>query len=188
MTTYELVLIGISLAMDAFAVSLCIGFSMKIFKFTGALKVGLCFGIFQAFMPFLGWYLGSKFSRYIVDYDHWVAFLLLVFIGVHMILESRENNEDEVAHNDIRIRTLLIMGLATSIDALAIGVSFAVLPDINTIGTCLNIGVITFVIAFSGVFIGKKSGDKFKGKAELSGGTVLILIGCKILIEHLFFH
>ncbi len=183
MSIIEIILIAVSLAMDAFAASLCRGVSVRKLKVSYSVQTALCFGFFQALMPFLGWAMGIQFTSYITGLDHWIAFGLLLIIGVNMIVESRKN--DEECQTPQGCKALVLMGLATSIDALAVGVSFAVLPKVNIFLSCAIIGSVTFVIAFVGVYIGNKFGSKYKTKAELVGGLVLIGIGLRILISHL---
>ena len=181
----ELFLIGVGLSMDAFAVSICQGISMTKIKWGHALTVGLYFGGFQALMPFTGWMLGSQFAGRIQQYDHWVAFVLLVLIGGNMIKESFDH-ETETSSPSIHFQEMLILAIATSIDALAVGVTFAFL-QVSLIPAISTIGIITFVISVLGVKIGNVFGMKYKSKAEFAGGVILILIGGKILMEHLFF-
>ena len=183
----ECLLIGLSLAMDAFAVSLCRGLEMKRINYRHAVIVALFFGVFQALMPVLGWLLGRQFERYIMDYDHWVAFGLLAFLGCKMIYEVlRGGDEEEASGNGdhLDIRQLLIMAIATSVDALVVGLTFAFLGG-GIVQPVLIIGVTTFLLCLLGVIIGNRFGARFRGKAELCGGIVLILIGLKILLEHL---
>ena len=186
----ELFLIGVGLSMDAFAVAICQGLSMTKIKWGHALTVGLYFGGFQALMPLLGWVLGSQFSGYIQQYDHWVAFILLLLIGGNMIREAFSGEEDEAedaaAGGGPDHKKLFLMAIATSIDALAVGVTFAFLRvEIGPAVSC--IGVITFLLSAAGVYIGGAFGDRFQGKAELAGGVILVLMGSKILLEHLGF-
>ena len=186
----ELFLIGVGLSMDAFAVAICQGLSMTRIKWGHALTVGLYFGGFQALMPLLGWVLGSQFSGYIQQYDHWVAFILLLLIGGNMIREALSGEEDEAedaaAGGGPDHKKLFLMAIATSIDALAVGVTFAFLRvEIGPAVSC--IGVITFLLSAAGVYIGGAFGDRFQGKAELAGGVILVLMGSKILLEHLGF-
>ena len=181
----ELLLIAVGLAMDAFAVAVCKGLAMKEVKAKNALIVGIWFGGFQAIMPFIGWLLGIQFEQYIVSFDHWVAFVLLGFIGGKMIYEAVKGEEEETcACESLNIKELLVLAVATSIDALAVGITFAFLgtPIVPAISI---IGVVTFVISVAGVAIGHRFGVKFKSKAEFAGGLVLVLIGLKILLEHL---
>lgn len=183
MTIFEIVFIGIGLAMDAFAVSICKGLSMNKFKCKNAIIIALYFGAFQAIMPFTGYLLGTTFSELVVAIDHWIAFIFLSVIGIKMIKDSfNANNEDR--NDNIDFKTMIILAIATSIDALAVGITFAFF-EVNIIKSIMIIGLVTFFISFSGVIIGKKFGDNFQGKAELIGGGILVLIGIKILLEHL---
>lgn len=178
----EVILIGIGLAMDAFAVSICKGLSMKKMKWKNAIIVGLYFGGFQALMPFVGYVLGIGFEEKIRNIDHWVAFILLVFIGINMIKDSFNENDKETDEN-IDFKTMVILAIATSIDALAVGITFAFL-DVNIILAVSIIGIVTFIISSLGVKVGNIFGDKYEAKAEITGGVILILIGVKILLEH----
>ena len=187
MTFVELFIIGIGLSMDAFAVSVCKGLSIKKLSLKAPLIVGLYFGLFQALMPLIGYLLGVSFKNYIVSIDHWISFILLFIIGFNMIKESFESeccdcNKD----NSLKFKTMLALAIATSIDALAVGVTFAFL-SVDIISAITIIGVTTFVISMFGVKIGNVFGAKYKQKAEFAGGVILILMGTKILIEHLFF-
>ena len=179
----ELILTAIGLAMDAFAVSICKGLALQKLKFRHMLLAGLYFGVFQALMPLIGYYLGSIFSGFIEKIDHWVAFVLLLWIGIRMIREGL-SAKDEEADADFSVKTMLILAVATSIDALAVGISFAVL-SVRIIPAVSLIGIITFAICFAGVWIGHVFGSKLNKGAEVLGGSVLILIGVKILLEHL---
>lgn len=180
----ELVLIGVGLAMDAFAVSICKGLSMKKrINYKKALIVALYFGLFQGGMPLIGYLLGVSFEEIVLSIDHWIAFILLSVIGIGMIKESL-GDEEESLNDKVDFKTMVILAIATSIDALAIGVTFAFL-NVNIIFASLLICVITFVISYFGVVFGNKFGDKFGSKAELVGGIILILMGLKILLEHL---
>ena len=185
MNIVEIVIIGIGLAMDAFAVSVCKGLSMKKMNWKNAVIIALYFGIFQAGMPVLGYFLGSTFSSFVESVDHWIAFVLLSIIGGNMIKESFDD-EIEKRNDRVDIKTMLILSVATSIDALTVGITFAFLKA-NIIISAIIIGVITFVLSILGVNLGNKFGDKFQNKAELFGGIILILIGLKILLEHLGF-
>lgn len=183
----EFLLIGAGLAMDAFAVAVCKGLCMKKVNKKQAFTIALFFGAFQALMPFIGWVLGTQFEQYIVSFDHWIAFILLALIGGQMIREALgEDEEDIVCPVDQRLdlKELCMLAIATSIDALAIGVTFAFLryPIVEAISI---IGVVTFFICIAGVYVGNYFGTKYKKKAELAGGIVLICIGTKILLEHL---
>ena len=183
---FELFLIGIGLSMDAFAVAICKGLGMERINKRDTLLLALFFGGFQALMPLMGYLLGSRFASYIERWDHWIAFVLLAFIGSSMIRESREQEEEEIEHGgSIRYRELFTLAVATSIDALAVGITFALLPDVNVpLAVCL-IGITTFVCSAAGLKVGNLFGLKYKAKAELAGGIILILIGLKILLEHL---
>ena len=183
---FELFLIGIGLSMDAFAVAICKGLGMERINKRDTLLLALFFGGFQALMPLMGYLLGSRFASYIERWDHWIAFVLLAFIGGNMIRESREQEEEETKHcGSIRYRELFTLAVATSIDALAVGITFALLPDVNVpLAVCL-IGITTFVCSAAGLKVGNLFGLKYKAKAELAGGIILILIGLKILLEHL---
>lgn len=183
----ELFLIGVGLSMDAFAVSVCKGLAMEKINKKQAVVIGLYFGGFQALMPLLGWLLGVRFQKYIVSIDHWVAFALLAFIGGKMILEAvRDRDDQEIGQKDLPLnhREMLIMAVATSIDALAVGITFAFL-DVPIAEAVTVIGCTTFVLSIAGVVVGNFFGTRYKKKAEISGGVILILIGLKILTEHL---
>ncbi|MCM1234861.1 MAG: manganese efflux pump MntP family protein [Ruminococcus flavefaciens] len=183
----ELILIGVGLSMDAFAVSVCKGLAMERVNKKQSIIIGLYFGGFQALMPFIGWLLGIRFQKYIVSVDHWIAFVLLVFIGGKMIVEAvREKGEEEAAEKDLPInhKEMLLLAVATSIDALAVGITFAFL-DIPIVEAVVIIGCITFVLSILGVVAGNYFGNRYKKKAEITGGVILILIGFKILLEHL---
>lgn len=184
MSISELLLIAVGLSMDAFAVSICKGLATKKVGVKHMLIVGLWFGGFQALMPLIGYFLGSTFEEYITRFDHWVAFVLLALIGGNMIREAL-SGEEEKANDSLRVREMLTLAVATSIDALAVGVTFALLPGVNIAAAVSFIGVITFVISAAGIKVGNAFGAKYKSKAELAGGVILILIGLKILLEHL---
>ena len=182
----ELFLIGIGLSMDAFAVSVCKGLNMKKINKAHCAVIALFFGGFQALMPLAGWVLGRQFEQYITAIDHWIAFVLLGLIGGKMIAEARKEEEEEVCKDESKLDLgeLFLLAIATSIDALAVGITFAflkveILPAITIIGST------TFVLSAAGVFIGNIFGSRYKNKAELAGGIILVLIGCKILLEHL---
>lgn len=183
MSFFELILIAIGLSMDAFAVSVCKGLSVKTLKAQNALLVGLFFGGFQALMPLLGWLLGRQFERYIVEIDHWIAFALLGFIGGKMVWEALRGG-DEGDSGSFAFKELLLLAIATSIDALAVGVTFAFL-SVDIWSSVAVIGATTFAFSFGGVYLGNKVGGRFHEKAELAGGVILVLIGLKILLEHL---
>ena len=179
-----IVIIAFGLAMDAFAVSIGIGVGMKCFKVKPAFKVALFFGFFQAVMPYLGWITGSSFNQYIAAYDHWVAFFLLLIIGGKMIYESFIIKDAESKFDSNNIITIFLLAIATSIDALAVGISFSIL-DLQILAPIIIIGIITFVLSLIGVYIGGHFGSIFENKIELLGGIILIGIGTKILLEHL---
>lgn len=182
---FELFLIGIGLSMDAFAVAICKGLGMERINKRDTLLLALFFGGFQALMPLTGYLLGSRFASYIERWDHWIAFVLLAFIGGNMIRESREQEEEETKHCvSIRYRELFTLAVATSIDALAVGVSFAFL-GVHIAPAVTLIGCTTFVLTLVGVWVGNLFGSRYKSRAELTGGIILILIGVKILLEHL---
>lgn len=183
MRILEIILVGIGLAMDAFAVSICKGLSMKKMNWKNAIIIALYFGFFQALMPVIGYFLGTTFSNFVEAVDHWIAFALLLLIGANMIRESFDN-EEEKRNDKVDIKTMLVLAIATSIDALAIGITFSFLKTNVPIAVSF-IGIITFIISLLGVKIGNKFGDKFQNKAEMIGGIVLIFIGIKILLEHL---
>ena len=181
----ELVLLAVGLSMDAFAVSICKGLGMKKINLKVAVVLGLFFGGFQAGMPVIGWALGSQFMGIIGPIDHWIAFVLLALIGFNMIKESREEEEEEEKpYAGVNFKELLILAVATSIDALAVGVTFAFL-QVNIVPAITIIGCTTFVISIAGVYVGNVFGSRYKSRAELTGGVILILIGLKILLEHL---
>ncbi|MBQ8861997.1 MAG: manganese efflux pump [Clostridia bacterium] len=188
MSTLELFIIAVGLSMDAFAVAICKGLSVKKLKFRHMLIVGLYFGAFQGLMPLAGYFLGKQFQDYIIAFDHWVAFVLLSIIGINMIREAVKGDDcdcDCDCDCSFGVKAMLPMAVATSIDALAVGVTFGLMPDVNIGFAVLFIGVITFVLSAVGVKIGNVFGAKFKAKAELAGGIILILMGAKILVEHL---
>ena len=181
----ELFLFAVSLSMDAFAVSVCKGLSVKTLRPRHGVIAGLYFGGFQALMPLIGWLLGRQFESLIKNIDHWIAFVLLVLIGANMVRESF--GKDEEVNDSFSFKTMLPLAVATSIDALAVGVTFAFL-DVNIWIAIALIGVTTFTLSAVGVKIGNVFGAKYKSKAELAGGIILIALGIKILIEHLFFN
>lgn len=181
----ELFLIAVGLSMDAFAVSVCKGHAMPKCTFKKAAIVGLWFGGFQALMPAIGYILGAQFQEAIASIDHWIAFVLLALIGGNMIHEALDNDEEE-ADASLDVKTMFLLAVATSIDALAIGITFAFLK-VNIIPAVCFIGIVTFIISFAGVKIGNVFGARYKNKAEIVGGIILILLGLKILLEHLGF-
>ncbi|MBR5587090.1 MAG: manganese efflux pump [Clostridia bacterium] len=186
MTFIEVFLTGIGLSADAFAVAICKGLNMKKINYKHTLIIALFFGGFQALMPLIGWFLGSQFRVYIESFDHWIAFVLLAFIGGKMIYEVIKG-EDECCgceQEKFNVKEIFVMAVATSIDALAVGITFA-LVNVNIWGSISVIGLTTFILSAIGVVIGNKFGVKYKSKAELAGGIILVLIGLKILLEHL---
>ncbi|MBO7352254.1 MAG: manganese efflux pump [Candidatus Methanomethylophilaceae archaeon] len=183
MDPLSVILIAIGLAMDAFAVSICKGLAMKKPDIRAILIIGIWFGGFQGLMPIIGYYLGESFYQYIADIDHWVAFSLLLIIGLNMIREALFEDEEDLDDN-IGFRIMLLLAIATSIDALAVGISLA-MEGGNIWADALVIGVITMVISMAGVKLGSIVGNKFSKEAELTGGVILILIGLKILLEGL---
>ena len=174
---------AIGLAMDAVAVSISSGLSVPSVRFTQALKMALCFGAFQAIMPLLGYLLGAQFRSELEAYDHWIAFFLLGFLGAKLIADSRNAGEERV-HSPFRINKLLVLGIATSIDALAVGVSFSLL-DVGLLETVSIIGAVTFILCLPAVWFGARLGKAMAKRADVAGGIILIGIGTKILIEHL---
>lgn len=181
MKIWEVALIAVGLAMDAFAVSVTRGLKMKRFNIAQAAVIALFFGGFQMLMPFLGWAVGRQFDKYIEKYDHWIALCLLVFLGVKMIWDSFRH-EDSGEEEKFGFVQLLVMAVATSIDALAVGVTFS-FQEIDILTSVALIGIITFVICIAGVFCGYKLGGRFTDKAEIIGGIILILIGVKIVLN-----
>lgn len=179
----EILLISIGLAMDAFAVSVCKGLSMKKMNWKKAIIIALYFGIFQAIMPVIGYFFGVSFQGLVTKIDHWIILGILAFIGGNMIKESFDKEKTE-ANDNIDIKTMTLLAIATSIDALAVGITFAFFK-IKLLSVVTLIGVITFILCIFGVKIGNKFGTKYERKAELVGGIILILIGLKILLEHL---
>ena len=187
MSIFDLILLAIGVSMDAFAVAICKGLSVKKAGIKEMGKAGLWFGGFQALMPAIGYFLGSTFESYITKFDHWIAFVLLAIIGSNMIKESFDKCE-ECKDASLSFKTMLVMAIATSIDALAVGVSFAFTdfePDWFVYIAFILIGVITFTLSSIGVKIGNIFGTKYKSKAEFAGGLILILLGLKILLEGL---
>ena len=181
----DLFFIAVGLSMDAFAVAVCKGLAVGKAQPKHMLLAGLWFGGFQALMPLIGYFLGTAFSSYITSFDHWIAFVLLAFIGGKMIKESFGKEAEKESDSSFGFTTMLIMAIATSIDALAVGVTFALLPDYNIWLAISFIGVITFIFGVLGVKIGSVFGAKYKSRAELAGGVILVLMGLKILLEHL---
>ena len=185
MDMLNILFIAFGLAMDAFAVSITSGLTIKNLKIKHAFRIALFFGLFQAIMPLIGWLSGLTIKDFVMSIDHWVAFILLSFIGCKMIYESTKIESENIKTNPLNLYTLLMLSIATSIDALAVGISFAFLL-VSIITPVVIIGVVTFILSFVGVFIGNLKGHLFEGKIEIIGGIILIGIGIKILIEHLF--
>ena len=181
----ELFILAVGLSMDAFAVAVCKGLAMPKCTFKKAAIVGLWFGGFQALMPAIGYILGAQFQEAIASIDHWIAFVLLALIGGNMIHEALDNDEEE-ADASLDVKTMFLLAVATSIDALAIGITFAFLK-VSIIPAVCFIGIVTFIISFAGVKIGNVFGARYKNKAEIVGGVILILLGLKILLDHLGF-
>lgn len=183
MKLFEIVFIGVGLAMDAFAVSVCKGLSINKLKWKSTFIIAMYFGIFQAIMPVFGYLLGSTFSSLVERVDHWIVFILLSIIGGNMIKESTDD-EVEKRNDSVDFKTMVVLAIATSIDAFAVGVTFTFF-EVNLLLAIMIIGIVTFALSLAGVVIGNKFGDKFQNKAELMGGIILIIIGLKILLEHL---
>lgn len=183
----DLLLLGIGLSMDAFAVAVCKGLSMKKINYRHSFVIALFFGGFQALMPFIGYYLGKTFEKYITSIDHWIAFILLAYIGGKMVYEAIRGEEEEetVCAEALDVKELFMLAVATSIDALAIGITFSFFKDTNIINNITVIGITTFIISFGGIFIGNKFGTRYKTRAEIAGGIILVLLGIKILLEGL---
>jgi len=186
MGLFEIILIAVGLSMDAFAVSVTLGLSVKKPTVKEVLTPGVYFGLFQAVMPLIGYFAGIYFANMIQNSDHWIAFLLLGFIGGKMIKDSYSKEEKKIDKKPFRFRTMVLLGIATSIDALAVGITFAFLKT-NIFKAILIIGFTTFFISTFGMKMGNKLGTKYESKAEFAGGAVLVILGFKILIEHLFF-
>lgn len=191
MSFFSVFIIGIGLSMDAFAVSLAKGFCLKKDILKYAFKISFLFGLFQAIMPLIGWFAGTYFENSIKSIDHWIAFILLSFLGGKMIIESikefKANDEDELIKCDrdtLSLKSLIVLAIATSIDALAVGISFGFL-SVSILPSILIIGITTFILCFIAVVIGKKLGESLQKYSELIGGIILLIIGIKILIEHL---
>lgn len=181
---WELLLLGVGLSMDAFAVSVCKGLAMKKATLKAELTCGIWFGGFQALMPLIGFFLGTLFANAIQAFDHWVAFGLLAVIGCNMLKEAF-GDEEEAADADMSAKTMFIMAVATSIDALAVGISLAMAGDVNIFVAVALIGVTTCLLSAVGVAVGNIFGSRYEKKAEIAGGVILILLGVKILLEHL---
>ena len=183
MDLLTLLTLAVGLAMDAFAVSICKGLAMREKVLKKGIIVGLWFGGFQALMPTIGFFLGTQFKDQITSIDHWIAFVLLGLIGINMVKEALSNDEEQADHS-IAVKEMFMLAVATSIDALAVGITIAFL-NVHIVSAASMIGVCTFLISFAGVKIGNIFGTKYKSKAELAGGIILILLGFKILFEHL---
>jgi putative Mn2+ efflux pump MntP len=184
MDMLNIIFIAFGLAMDAFAVSITSGLTINNLKIKHAFRIALFFGLFQAIMPLIGWLSGLTIKDFVMSIDHWIAFILLSFIGCKMIYESTKIKSENIKTNPLNMYTLLMLSIATSIDALAVGISFAFIL-ISIITPVIIIGVVTFILSFVGVFIGDLKGHLFEGKIEILGGIILIGIGLKILVEHL---
>lgn len=186
-TFWPLFLIALGVSADAFAVALGKGLHLRRFTVGNAVIIAGAFGLFQAVMPLIGYFLGVGFSSYIEDYDHWIGFGLLTAIGAKMLWEALKGGDDdsEVDTDRVDLKELSVLAVATSIDALAVGVTFAFLPDVPIVWAVLLVGVTTFVISFAGVAVGNRMGHRFGKPAEIAGGLVLIVMGVKILADHL---
>lgn len=184
MALWSVLLVALGVSADAFAVALGKGLHMRRFNLRHALIIAATFGVFQAVMPVIGWLLGTQFAPYITGVDHWIAFALLALIGGKMLWEAFSNPEDTEVDDRLNVRELLVLAVATSIDALAVGISFAFLA-ISITEAAILIGVTTFVLTFAGILIGHRAGVKFRRPAEIAGGVILILIGTRILFDHL---
>ena len=184
MSIWELLITAIGLSMDAFAVSVCKGLSVGRANKSQMALTGAWFGGFQGLMPLIGYFIGKSFASFITGFDHWIAFALLAFIGLNMIKESF-SEEDDCADCSFAFKVMLVMAIATSIDALAVGVTFALLPNVNIWAAVAFIAVITFTLSALGVKFGAFFGAKYNKGAEILGGSVLVLMGTKILLEHL---
>lgn len=184
MTLTVITFIALGLAMDAFAVSISMGFTIKRLHIKHALGIALSFGLFQGIMPVIGWLAGHSITEFIEHIDHWVAFGLLAFIGIKMIIESSQLEEEKPEKFQFNFKRLFILSIATSMDALAVGLSLSVLK-VSLITAPAIIGAVTFVLSFGGAYIGDKIGHLFESKLEIIGGVILILIGLKILAEHI---
>ena len=184
----ELVLLAVGLSMDACAVSICKGLAMKKAGLREGAICGVWFGGFQALMPLIGFFLGTLFAEAIEAFAHWVAFVLLAIIGINMLKEAFEKEEcgcEDCGCDDLSAKKMFVMAVATSIDALAVGISLAMAGDVNIFVAVVLIGVITFAMSAAGVKVGNVFGSRFEKKAQMAGGIILILLGLKILLEHL---
>ena len=183
MSIITLFTLAVGLAMDAFAVSVCKGLAMRKINIRKTFLVGLWFGGFQALMPLVGYFLGIQFKEKITAIDHWIAFLLLAIIGINMIKEAL-SDEEESTSASLEVKEMFVLAVATSIDALAVGITFAFL-DVNIVEAVTVIGVVTLILSAIGVKVGNIFGTRYKSKAEIAGGVILILLGVKILLEHM---
>ena len=181
---WELVVLAVGLSMDAFAVSICKGLALQRVSWKECCIAGAWFGGFQALMPLLGYLLGTQFEQFVTSVDHWIAFVLLGIIGGNMIREALSKDEDKLV-GSLAFKTMLLLAIATSIDALAVGITFAFLPSTRIVPAVALIGSITFVFSAAGIRLGNIFGLRYKNKAEFAGGVILILLGTKILLEHL---
>ena len=181
---WELAVLAVGLSMDAFAVSVCKGLALQRVSWKECCIAGAWFGGFQALMPLLGYLLGTQFERFVTSVDHWIAFVLLGIIGGNMIREALSRDEDQLDAS-LACKTMLLLAVATSIDALAVGITFALLPDVDLPAAVSFIGATTFILSAVGLKVGNVFGLKYKSRAEIAGGIILILLGVKILLEHL---
>ncbi len=188
MSFLDILLLSLALSMDSFAISLTSGVIMRRIFVWKALKIALFLSVFQAFMPLAGWFIGLEFKQHIEHYDHWIAFIVLFFLGSKMIIESvRKKDDERCCFDPSNTKTLIGLSIATSIDALAVGISLAFVGQ-AMLTTILTIGITTFICSLAGIYIGAKFGKRMKSGAEILGGILLILIGIRILTEHLFFN
>ena len=181
----ELFLLAVGLSMDAFAVSVCKGLAMKKATLRSGMICGVWFGGFQALMPLIGFFLGSLFAEAIQAFDHWIAFVLLAVIGINMLREAAEQEETCENDADLSVKTMLVLAVATSIDALAVGISLAMAGNVNIVTAVILIGCTTCVLSVIGVKVGNVFGSRYEKRAEIAGGIILILLGIKILLEHM---
>lgn len=184
MGIYQLIILAISLSMDAFAIAICKGLAIGRIRVRQAVLVGLYFGISQAAMPTIGYFLGISFRSYIESFDHWIAFGLLAFLGARMVIEALRGGDDDECSDSLGVREMTLLAVATSIDALAAGISLSVLGADIAVAASF-IGIITFTLSFLGVYVGGIFGEKWKKPAEIAGGAALICLGIKVLIDHL---
>ena len=188
MSLLDILLLGVGLSMDAFAVAICKGLAMRKVNKRQMFVIALFFGGFQALMPLIGWALGTTFAKKIVAYDHWIAFILLLYVGGKMVVDAIKEWKDkdcvEEMDPPLDFKELTLLAIATSIDALACGVTFSFEENFNILRAIAIIGVTTFVISSGGVYVGNIFGDRYKAKAQLLGGVILIFLGVKILLEH----